>query len=156
MMVERWESDCFVVGKSHSRLVESSLQGAPVYVVAAFVRAAMIGETSAVARLLACGLDVNVADENGRTALLEAAFGGHVETVRTLLAKDADVNACDSDGWTPLMEAASKGHTEIVKDLLAQGANPKARTKTGCTVWQAAAKSHAEIGRLLADAGAKG
>ena len=77
-------------------------------------------------RLLLEGVDPNVRDEWGRTALSLAAGQGHVEMVRVLLAGGAWVDPHeDYDTYeTPLMVAAENGHLEIVKLLVEAGANP--------------------------------
>lgn len=77
-------------------------------------------------RLLLEGVDPNVQDERGRTALSLAAGQGHIEMVRVLLAGGAWVDPHeDYDTYeTPLMAAAKNGHLEIVKLLVEAGANP--------------------------------
>ncbi len=59
-------------------------------------------------------IDVNVADNDGYTALVWAARNGRVEIVKELLKNEkVDVNAADNDGYTALMWAASNGKVEI-------------------------------------------
>ncbi|XP_041460722.1 ankyrin repeat domain-containing protein 27-like [Lytechinus variegatus] len=82
-------------------------------------------EPSATARrdlaklLLAKNADVNVADNDGLTALAIACSCGDVGMVR-LLAEDSSVdpNVADVDGNTPLMLACRAGHPEVVTALL--------------------------------------
>jgi ankyrin repeat protein len=52
--------------------------------------------------LLAQGLDVNAADDRGRTALHGAALQGFDEVVAALVERGADLTAADRDGHTPL------------------------------------------------------
>jgi ankyrin repeat protein len=66
-------------------------------------------------------VDVNKADNNGKTLLFVAAAKGHVGVVKLLLAKKGvDVNKTNQYGETPLKQAAERGHAEAVKLLLAK------------------------------------
>lgn len=69
--------------------------------------------------LLACALvDVNMAGNNGDTALA-VAVRGCPEAMRTLLATpNVDVNAASDTGWTALHRAAQLGICESVQILL--------------------------------------
>lgn len=73
-------------------------------------------------------------DWRGRTALYGAVTYGRVEAVRLLLAHGADANAKDAKGETPLMMLY-----EINEKYLGSGIGER----------------HAEIKRLLLEAGAK-
>ena len=146
-----------VAGRIHIDVVSSSLEAPRSQRrrnSQGLMIASLIGDTSAVVKLLDNGANPNIRDENGRTPLIEAAFGGHSDVVATLLRSGADPNIGDRDGWTPLMEAASKGWLIIVRWLLTSGANPNARTQHGWTPLSAAAREHSQIGRLLKRCGA--
>ncbi len=54
------------------------------------------------------GIDVNLKDCNGLTALMIAADKGSGEIVKTLLNSGANVNLQDNDGWTALMYVSRK------------------------------------------------
>ncbi len=142
----------FVPGAIHVRALLASTN--PEASASDLMRAALIGQVSAVRVLAEKGVDVNARDQNGRTALMEAAFAGHTETVKALLERRADVNAKDESGWTALMEAASKGHTESVKILLEFGADINAKSLTGWTALKAGRK-HTLLVKLLKHAGAR-
>ena len=66
------------------------------------------------------GIDVNLTDHQGNSALGFAARSGSADIVRMLLRRpDIDVNL-----GLPLLQAASRGHQAIMQDLLeAQGSN---------------------------------
>jgi hypothetical protein len=58
-----------------------------------------------VERLLRDGVDVNVRDSSGRTALHHAARMAHVDIVKALVFTGAEVNAVDNRGKTPIQLA---------------------------------------------------
>jgi len=142
----------------HLEVVKASLEEAvnwsPEVSFAGLMRAALVGETSAVSAFLDRGVAVNSKDSNGRTPLIEAVFGGHADTVRELLNRGADVNAQDFDGWTALMEASAKARVELVRILLAHGANVGIKNKNGWTALRTTAKCNTDLSRLLRDVGA--
>ena len=74
-------------------------------------------ELDRVRDLLKQGVDVNVKDRNGKTALMEATRHGHADVVRLLLDKGSDVNAKDNEGRSPLDLATAGDYTEIVELL---------------------------------------
>lgn len=149
----------FAIGRVHTEAVAASLQSAtrgasPNEILAGMMRAALIGDTSAVTRFLDLGAKIDAVDNTGRTTLIEAVFGGHLDTIQELLNRGADVNAQDVDGWTALMEAASKGRADVVRTLLAHGADPGMKNKNGWTALRTTAKASTELIRLLRLAGA--
>jgi ankyrin repeat protein len=108
------------------------------------MRLAYVGNgDSLVGTLLAPGAnhDVNVKDENGRTALMAAAARGNGYFAKTLiqLGKNVDVNAKDKKGWTALMMAAVSGNVDCVENLIAAGAKVNAKNNEGCTALMMAA-----------------
>ena len=68
------------------------------------------------------GVDVNVRDPQGCTALMAAAIQGRSDVVRWLLAKGADVELSSYDGLSPMICAAFGGHGEVIRLLAAKGA----------------------------------
>ena len=64
--------------------------------------AATRGNTILIKQLLADGMDVDVTDEEGLTALYRAAHNDQKETVSLLLRNGANVNIRDKFGNTPL------------------------------------------------------
>lgn len=63
--------------------------------------------------------EINKADKDGYTPLMDASKKGHIEKIRWLLEHGADVNIKDNEGKTALDIAQTKGFTEIA-DLLAK------------------------------------
>jgi ankyrin repeat protein len=74
--------------------------------------AASAGDNELVKKLLATGIDVNTAVEDGPTALQLAAENGHNAVVQTLLKNKAAIDEKEENGWTALHIAAQNGHSE--------------------------------------------
>lgn len=66
------------------------------------------------------GVQINLRDNQGRSALSFAAEKGDFISVRTLLGKYAAVDAKDNMDKTPLHHAAEKGQTKVINILLKQ------------------------------------
>jgi ankyrin repeat protein len=104
--------------------------------------AAENGDAAAVKKLIASGADVDIAQNDGMTALHWAADRGDSATVAALIKAKADVKALTvNGGYTPLMLAARAGNASVVKQLLAAGADPKAVSEAGGTALHFAAEA---------------
>ncbi|MEW6348825.1 MAG: ankyrin repeat domain-containing protein [Thermodesulfobacteriota bacterium] len=80
------------------------------------------------------GADVNAADNEGWTALMEAVPDRDAETVKMLLDGGADVNAKNKDGLTALAIAVHRKHgPEVAELFLERGADVNAKDKDGRT-----------------------
>jgi ankyrin repeat protein len=123
---------------------------------AAFTKVVEDGDTGAVDLFLAGGMNPDVRDATGRTALVNAAARGSDSISKKLLGKGADVNASDNTGSTALMESARTGHKETTKVLLENGADVNLTDNNGKTALvQSAAQGHTEIVRMLINKGAR-
>lgn len=119
------------------------------------VLASSDGNLAMVEQLLAKGVDANLKDEDGETALIRAVVAGHNGVVQTLLAKGADINAKNKTGETALLWAAEQGHNDIVKTLLANGADINARNNVGVSaLLRAAGPGHNDVIKTLLAHGA--
>ena len=106
-----------------------------------FRDAASTGQVEEVQRMLREGMDVNVVDAAGTSALFMAARYGHVEIVRTLIAAGATIDAAVATFWekgtlTPLMTAARQARPnspKVVQVLLEAGADWRRKNGEGHT-----------------------
>jgi len=96
--------------------------------------------TDQVEALLACGVDINVGNIHGTTALMRAASNGRIRMVQSLLNHGADPNKSRNDGFTPLHLASFFGHAEVVRILVERGARVDAATRFGTSaqMWASA------------------
>jgi ankyrin repeat protein len=114
-------------------------------------------DVGAVKRLLSEGADPNLANRFGYTPLHEAAIARNAEMLELMLDAGGDANATFGEGETVLMTAARAGDADSVHALLAHGGLPDTTEKwhgQTALMW-AAIDDHADVVRLLIDAGAE-
>ena len=117
--------------------------------------AAMNRNNAEVSRLLDAGVDVNLAQADGSTALHWAAYHGDALLAETLLDAGAVVAAANRNGSTPLWLAASQGDAAMVAALLEGGADANEALPLGRRPLMLAARSGSvDAVRVLLDAGA--
>ena len=81
------------------------------------IYAASCGDIDEIKRIEAKGVDLNVSDYDGRTALHLAASEGQFEVVDYLIKRKVNVNAKDRWGGTPLKDAKKSNHTDICNKI---------------------------------------
>ncbi len=92
----------------------------------ALIKAATLGDTKEVKRMILLGANVNARDSEGSTPLMLASRKGFLEVMLALLKAGANIE--DRYLKTPaLIQAAQFGHVEAVRLLLAAGANVNIR-----------------------------
>ena len=82
-----------------------------------FLYASEIGDINKVKELLALGVNINIQNEEGETALMWALQYANVQLVRELIKSGANVNIKDKYGNTALDYAKDEGHNDIVELL---------------------------------------
>nr|WCB86979.1 CPPV168 ankyrin repeat protein [Cooks petrelpox virus] len=81
--------------------------------------------------LIELGLDINIKDKKGKTALHYACDSiNSIETVKEIMKYGADINIKDRKGLTPLHLACKYGDLELSKVLIEYGADINIRTST--------------------------
>jgi len=83
--------------------------------------------------LLGAGADINVADQNGRTALIVASASGQASAAQWLAANGAAIDATSHYGYTALHQAALLPRYEIIEFLLLSGASATLCDREGQT-----------------------
>jgi len=120
-----------------------------------FISDAHHGTTEELQRYLNQGINPDVKNRQGDTALGRASWGGNVENVRLLLNRGANINIKNKEGETPLILSAISGHIEVTQLLLEKGANIEDRDNDGTTaLMRAVIHEHPEVAKILLDAGA--
>jgi len=93
--------------------------------------AAVNGNNAQIDKLLAQGLDINVANRERETALHMAAARGHYSTVIYLINNGAYIKARTVKNWIPLHHAVRFNHPNIVNFLLKRGSSAHDKTSDG-------------------------
>ena len=83
----------------------------------ALIVAAGLNRVDMAQTLLQNNADVNVKDDDGKTALMQAAMKGHVDMVRLLVDNGANIREKDKEGRTALTFAKQKKFIQIVQIL---------------------------------------
>jgi ankyrin repeat protein len=105
--------------------------------------------------LINLGVDVNIKDKNGSTALIYASRNGYKDIVELLLKYKADINIKNKFGNTALIYALRNGYKEIVELLLKYKADVNIKDNYGSTALILASyNGHIEIVELLLKHGA--
>ena len=122
----------------------------------AFWEAALDGDLEGVSSMLKLGMDANLADVEGRTALMFAAYNGHTEIAKILIGRGAKVDAVDHSHRTALLFAATGPFPETVKLLLDNKSNPNVvdNGEHFSPLMHAAAEGNLDIVKILLEYGA--
>lgn len=108
-----------------------------------------LGDADSVEGRLRQGVDPDVQDAQGNSALMLAAREGHVKVAAVLLDHGAKVYKRNQYGETALMLAAYHGHNPVIDLLIAQGAALGANSKGWNPLIYAAYAGHVDTVRLL-------
>ncbi|XP_054723889.1 ankyrin-1-like [Uloborus diversus] len=115
-------------------------------------RAAFVGDTESVKKLLARGFNYYLRDKEGKTPLHIALLGSKKAVAELLVDGGCTRNVLDRNGSTPLHLAAYNGYDGIVKKLLEAGGDTRMPDKWGNTPVLCALNSREEASaELLVD-----
>lgn len=103
----------FAVGNSHKSSVVNS-ENIQKERINKFGLYAFENNKKAVEKMLAEGMDINLKDIHGRTAVVHAAIGDKLEMVKFLIAKGADVSIKDNSGKTALNYTSNPEIIEVI------------------------------------------
>ncbi|MCK5272762.1 MAG: ankyrin repeat domain-containing protein [Sedimentisphaerales bacterium] len=109
--------------------------------------AVLLDDANMVKEMLAAGIDVNAAEDNGFTVLHLAAAKGRVGVAKILIEKGALLSK--KSGYTPLVEAALKNQVKTAELLIRKGAVVNAKM-----LHYALSYDRTETARLLIEHGA--
>lgn len=87
------------------------------------VRCAECGQYRTMRKLIERGVDINMLDSDGKTALMFAAGDRDLDCLNWLLQHGADIDITDKAGCTALSYAAANGRYGCVQALLEAGKN---------------------------------
>lgn len=126
--------------------------------VQSLFQGAWTGQAAAVRGALESGqVNVNMAMDDGTTALIAATSRGHESVVDVLLEGDADPNLAKDDGETALIIASMYAMNSIAGALIESGADVNAKDTRGRSAWTWAAWGENEsLQSLLKKSGADG
>lgn len=105
--------------------------------------------------LVRFGIDLEMKDLEGRTALHVAAWQGTYAIVECLIQRGADINAIDNEGRTPLHMCSWNGHIEVVRLLVESGSmvNHVSSTQGATPLLVAAQQGHFDTCAYLLQVG---
>ena len=89
--------------------------------------ACLFQDTEEIKQILEEGAEMNQADPEGDTPLINAIRAGKIDTVKLLIENGADINKKNKNNLSPLFFAVRYRNTEIVKELLDNGADIRER-----------------------------
>jgi len=121
-----------------------------------FLKAVDNDNKEAVHVFLSCGIDLEVKDERGWTALILAAANGNEKFTLLLIHCGSHLMSQDINGFTPLHWAAYSGMTNVAILLISKGADVNHQSRFGWTpLMQACTRGHLSVCSTLIDAGTK-
>lgn len=88
-------------------------------------------QTEIIQYFLGKGVDINKADSEGNTALINAASGRETSVIELILPKVKNINAVNVKGESALTAAVKSGSSDVVSLLLNKGADLNVKDKDG-------------------------
>jgi ankyrin repeat protein len=120
-----------------------------------FIKTAAAGDDELTGLFLKAGMNPNVTNQYGYTALMWAAGQGRDAVVQMLLDNGADVRARAADGSLPLMFATRQRNVNTAKILLVHGADINAQSGGSTPLILATLENQTEMMDFLLSNGAQ-
>jgi len=122
----------------------------------ALVAGVMANKPEVIEALTDIGVQTELVDNYGRTALYYSAIQGNVSMVKLLVEAGANINARTNLDKTPLMAAVHNGHEAVTQYLLDSGASPDLQDHSGWSaLFYAAWNGRSDLATLLKQRGAQ-
>ncbi len=117
------------------------------------IEAAKANDLTSAEALLLRKHNVDVRDENRRSALIIAALNGNEDFVALLLQFNARIKTADKFGNSPLYYAAAGNYVEVIEMLIKKKADQNVQNRQGLTpLMVAAGEGHLASVQMLLDA----
>lgn len=121
------------------------------YTVADFLVAAGAGDLENLLLFMDAGMDIEAANTEGNTALIQASSNGRTAAVEKILGLGADPLHRNRYGRDALISASAKGFEEVARLLVARGSDLHAKDSEGWNALSIAAyNGHESVVSLLA------
>lgn len=91
-------------------------------------------DTDLLAYFIEKGNDINQADKEGNTPLMNAAERNDLKVVKFIAEKTKNINAANGHGQTALTNAVAGNNVKVVNYLINKGASVKVKDKDGNTI----------------------
>ncbi len=115
-----------------------------------FLHAIKNDDINLISQLIRTEVNINQADQTGKTALMVAAKAGNPQLVKKLLDNGALADIKNNNGGSAIMFACIKGDMETIRLLIEKEVDVNARGSNGWgALMIASAKGHTEVVKLL-------
>ncbi len=121
-------------------------------VLMAYFQAAAEGNINAIQSFLEQNIDINIANRQGRTAIVLASLNKHYALVEYLIAAGADINHQDETCFNPFLIACLNNDLKLLRIMIAAKADLTRLTRFGGVgITPASEKGYVDIVRELLD-----
>ena len=115
-----------------------------------FLTAAEQGQLDVLKKCLDNGIDINVTNRQGRTAIINASLNKHYECVSLLISAGADIDKQDQTCFNPFLLSCLNNDLTLLRLVLPANPNLDLLTRFGGVgITPASEKGHVEIVREL-------
>lgn len=118
-----------------------------------FMYSAVTGDLEKLTHFLDKNIDVNMVDENGKTALIHAVINNHKDIIELLLKNGANINIKDKRGLTAVKYAIKNKNIEISNILTSYGAVIQIKAKSNFNLIKAAQENNYELAKIYIQSG---